>query len=133
MERYHENDKLNELFLGRKILTSTSMQEMELINLIVDNDLNNDIVKKAISNGIFIWHLRSRLEAIEEAVTFFEGKNVIVLSSKIHSIHTNYYCNNQFYVLKKDYIDCKCGVVFKESKLRTLHGDEIVLNILPKF
>lgn len=110
------NKQLEALLLGDKVVTVTMTEEMALINLLVDSGYGMDVEKEHFATGVFVWHLKSKVDAVKEAVEQLRSNGIEVKESSSNSPLTNYYKNTHYFIMKTDLVEINAKVRFIEGK-----------------
>lgn len=130
----NQNEVLAELKKGNQVITKTSQEEMDIINLLVDAGYGNDVQKESVSKGVFTWAIRSIRQSVLDAVEEIKSNGVEVRSSESNSPFTGYFPNKSYYILESDSQKINKTFKFVENWLHTIPGKEKVkvLDIIPQ-
>ena len=127
-------NQLNEMLQGNIVITVNAIEEMELINLLVDNGYGNDLEKKSFAQGVFMWAIKSKRDALLKAVESLKINGIEVLEASSTSPFTNYYSNTVFFVKKSDIKDTSLfQISFVENKMVTNNKETISIYDLKPF
>jgi len=122
------NNQLELMLKGNKVVTKTTKEEMDIINLLVDNGYGNDTVKECIIDGVFMWSIGSKRSSLLNSVKELRSGGIEVLEASATSPFSNYYENTDFFVRKSDIKDINAyNISFIENKLAAKNGDTVII------
>ncbi len=114
---------------GLTVITSTSNEEIELINAVVEAGMGSDIRKTYVSDGVFSWVLKSAVSSIEASIEELESNNIEVSTFEDHSLG---FANIGYYVKKSDVEGLDLKTKFTPNTLTSKGVTIDILEVIPQ-